>query len=104
MRKLRWLFFLVGLCLVLSLGGCLWIEDLKTPSYWKPMPTPVSETPTPHYTALTGKAYVIAADQDAPLLAEPSYVGQVLGNIATGTEVEILEAVWYYAQNKFSEN
>lgn len=92
----------IGVGFLLCLWGCSII-----PASWgdplAPLPTAVAETPTPHYTPLAGPAYVIASDRDAPLLAEPSYVGAVKGNVATDTPVDITAAVWFYQQNRHGE-
>jgi hypothetical protein len=91
-----WFVVLLGL-LGCGIAPSSWIAPLDS------MPTPVAETPTPQYTPMAGRAYVISSDQDAPLLAEPSYVGAVKGDVATDTQIDIIDAVWFYQQNRHGE-
>ncbi len=59
-------------------------------------------TPTPHYTPLAGQAYV-APDDDLNsrvLWDSPRPPTWALERVPTGTQVEILESVWYYSPNR----
>lgn len=84
----------VGCCLVL-LPGCYFGFDGR-----KPMPTPVSATPTPHYVPMTGLAFVKG---ELSLLQTPDPTGYAEIRIQSGTLVEILEAKWYYGQFRYGD-
>lgn len=93
--KCRLIQILEGLCGVVLLLSCHFGSDGR-----KPLPTPVSATPTPHYAPMVGTAFV---NGELLLLQAPDPTGYAEIKVSSGTLVEILEAKWYYAQFRYGD-
>jgi hypothetical protein len=94
-RVIGWLTVLGSVGVLLS--GCVIPRRLG----W--LPTPVPMTPTPHYAPMTGQAYIAPGAERSPLWNVPSLPRTRTATVAANTQVEILEARWFYAQGRFKE-
>ncbi len=87
------------------LGGVCWLALLLSCRFGfdgrKPIPTPVSATPTPHYAPMTGTAFV---NGEVSLHNAPDATSRAEINVESGMAVEILEAKWYYAQFRYGDD
>lgn len=92
----RLMQILVGVCWLVLLPGCHFGFDNR-----KPMPTPVSVTPTPHYAPISGQVYV---NTEVSLHKVADITSRAEINVESGTLVEILEAKWYYAQFRYGDD
>jgi len=69
---------------------------------FKLLPTPVPATPTPHYTPMTGQAYIAPAEWgEQRLWKTPGFPRLGGAAVLSGTQVNILESVWQYSQFKY---
>jgi hypothetical protein len=59
--------------------------------------------PTPHYKPMTGQAYIAPGAERRALWDRPSLPRTRKATVAANTQVDILEAVWFYAQGRFEE-
>ncbi|NBD36776.1 MAG: hypothetical protein GVY30_12380 [Chloroflexi bacterium] len=92
-----------------SVWGGIWIVVLLgllgcgIPQRLGWLPTPVPMTPTPHYAPMTGQAYIAPGAERSPLWDSPSLPWTRKATVAVHTQVDILDAVWFYSQGRFEE-
>lgn len=91
---------LVQIVMGLGLALCCVSCTVALPN-WKPFPTPVLVTPTPHYVPMVGYAYT---DGITPLFKSSDINGPVIASVpADVSRVEILESVWHYTQGRYGD-
>jgi hypothetical protein len=102
-RKYRFGWIAIGLALLGLSLNCGGFSILQQQPPVDPTHTCVVHTPTPHSTPISGIAFVYSSDEDTLLLEKPNITSDWKGQILAGTQVEIIQSLWYYEQHRYGE-